>query len=251
MGCEKCHFKGFIEDYPKNSDGEYDGTIIRYHCECRIYDELNEQAEKAWAGLSKIPVDESRLDYKEFLNKDTYVTADLKNFALSLRSALWGLTKPALVVKLVDDTMLMSVWLQDIHENGKKVIDPDFDYETPLRDIRGFIKPDLLIIRLGVKSSRNVATPEVLLEVLENRKQAFKPTWIVDSQDKPFRQGHISWSNDAERMVNRFARIDMTEKIPVNQQAVSRLTPSLSSTTTVINTPVKEDTKPKKPIFSL
>jgi len=215
MSCNKCGGYGFIEKYRTLPDGELSSVIDSYPCECRLFQDLDEQAEKSWTGLSRIPVEEGRLLYKEYLKKDVHVTADLKNFALTLRSALWGLSNPLFVVKVVDENMLMSVWLSGIHEDGKKVIDPDFDYSVPARDILGFNRPDLLIVRLGVKSSRNIATPEVLVDVLENRRGAFKPTWVVDSQDKPFRMGHISWSGEGERILNGFEKIDMTVTVPV------------------------------------
>lgn len=214
MACEKCGGCGFIETPRYLPDGELSSVIDSTPCECRLYKELDEQAERTWAGLSSIPVQEERVFLKEYLSKNMHITSDLKGFALTLRSALWGKANPSFIVKVVDDSMLMSVWLSNIHESGHRVIDPDFDYTVPVRDLLGFTRPDLLIVRLGVKNSRNIATPEVLAEVLSNRKGAFKKTWVIDSQEKPLREGHISWSVDVKYQLESFERVDLTFELP-------------------------------------
>jgi hypothetical protein len=56
--------------------------------------------------------------------------------------------------------------------------------------------PDLLVIRLGVKSARNSAMPEVLLEALAHRSHVGKPTWICDQPTKKLDPSHISFSPD-------------------------------------------------------
>jgi len=225
MSCTKCGGQGFIESFKKLPDGELAPTIYRDPCECLLYKQLDEQADRTWQGLSRVPVEDNRGMFKEYLKQSLYLTSDLKSLALTLRGALWAKGNPNFISKVVDENMLMSVWLSGMHEEGKKVIDPDFDYSVPARDILGFNGPDLLIIRLGIKNSRNIATPEVLVDVLENRRGLFKPTWVVDSQDKPFRMGHISWSTDGERILKDFEHIDLTSVLPT---AVVNTTPSLS-----------------------
>lgn len=228
MTCEKCGGCGFIETPRYLPDGELSSVIDSTACECRLFKELDEQAERTWAGLSSIPVQDDRLFLKDYLNKNMHITSDLKGFALTLRSALWGKGNPTFIVKVVDDSMLMSVWLSNIHESGHRVIDPDFDYTVPVRDLLGFTRPDLLIVRLGVKNSRNIATPEVLAEVLSNRKGAFKKTWVIDSQEKPLREGHISWSLDVKHHLESFERVDLTFELP--QASVSTSNTSMPKT---------------------
>ena len=67
----------------------------------------------------------------------------------------------------------------------------------------------LLIIRLGVKTARNSAMPEVLAETIELRQHLGKPTWVVEETGKPLEEGHISWSRAVEDA------LDGWEKIPL------------------------------------
>lgn len=58
--------------------------------------------------------------------------------------------------------------------------------------------PELLVIRMGVLSYKNVAMPGLILEALKIRQFEDKPTWVVNDPDNPFKAGHLAWSGELE-----------------------------------------------------
>jgi hypothetical protein len=98
---------------------------------------------------------------------------------------------------------MMDAWLHHIPDYEIK--DPDMVINRQTRPTDKYSAlvdltepPDLLIIRVGVKITRNVATPEVLLEALQHRRHMGKFTWVVDLPEKPLMPDHISWSPQVE-----------------------------------------------------
>lgn len=133
------------------------------------------------------------------VDSDARVTASTPWFQAHLRhvavrqSPRWGF-------RVCTDADLMQAWLATAAAQGHEIRDPDaseglskrsLDYMT-LVDIA--IPPTLLVIRLGVKSARNVAMPEVLLEAIRVRTHEGRPTWVWDQPDNPLMEGHLSWS---------------------------------------------------------
>jgi hypothetical protein len=102
--------------------------------------------------------------------------------------------------RVITDIDLLDAWLS----KNVDPFDPDINFQRKGRhgdkDPEVYISlteliepPELLIIRLGVKVARNVATPEVLLEALQHRDHLGKPTWLVDQPIYQLREGHIAY----------------------------------------------------------
>jgi len=69
---------------------------------------------------------------------------------------------------------------------------------------------DLVIIRLGIISYKNVAMPGALKESLRIREVLNKPTWILDDPGKPFEIGHEAYSAElAEYIKIWFDEVDL------------------------------------------
>lgn len=74
------------------------------------------------------------------------------------------------------------------------------------------LRDDLVIVRLGMASVKNVELPNIIKEALSYRASKGKPTWLIDSPDQPFRKGHKAWSEELEGYLvdERFARVKVT-----------------------------------------
>jgi hypothetical protein len=92
---------------------------------------------------------------------------------------------------------------------GKEVLDPDAasvsSEKATLVDLVD--PPELMILRLGVKSARNSAMGEVLLEALKHRAHEGKPTWVVDQPTRRFDPSHLAFSEEALQHIQRWEHI--------------------------------------------
>ena len=171
-------------------------------CECRVLKLLNAQADRAWSGLSDLAV-KKKTPLLDRVGKDTIVIADKSSLSSHLRSALWHSKTPNKFVKVVSDATLMSAWLSTLTMSNSEIYDPDFKRDVKAGSLEDLSEaPDLLIIRLGIKSARNSAMPEVLIEAVELRLHLGKPTWIVTEPDRPLEDGHIAWSRGVDETLD-------------------------------------------------
>lgn len=196
IDCPYCHGRGVVvvpeEERPPFSIGEVTRSCICTHRRDTL---LN--MERGWKGLTKVgPVAGSNLDAQT--ERNLWITASLHDLQKHVgrvafdRGRHWNF-------KVITDVSLLSAWLYSANE----VFDADVHMHrqtAALEDrysrIEDLVEPwDLLIIRLGVKTARNVAAPEVLLEALQIREQLGKATWIVDSPGYPLEIGHISFDD--------------------------------------------------------
>jgi hypothetical protein len=151
--------------------------------------------ERGWKGLTKVgPVRETPL--AEMVRRNCWLTSSLQDLQKHLGRVAFDKGRH-FNFKVITDVSLISAWLYSANE----VFDADAhmhkqtagmeDRYSRIEDlVEGW---DLLIIRLGVKTARNVAAPEVLLEALQIREQQGRATWIVDSPGYPLSPGHISF----------------------------------------------------------
>lgn len=196
MTCDKCGDYGFVQQ----DDGPM-GIPQAIPCECRVVKILNQQAEKAWTGLSALSP-RKKTSLSKVIEKDAIISGDKSALTTHLRTALWLHRKPYRFVKVVTDATLMSAWLSNISLSNSEIYDPDFQRDIKAGSLEDLAEsPDLLVIRLGVKTARNSAMPEVLGETIELRSHLNKPTWVVCEPDKPLEEGHISWSRAVEEML--------------------------------------------------
>jgi hypothetical protein len=144
----------------------------------------------------------------KYTEADLWVTAGQTWFMANLRHIAVR-QPPTWFFKVVSDADLMTAWLSSAVLKGKDILDPDvrrvsLTYVT-LVDL--IIPPQLLVIRLGVKKARNVATPEVLLESLREREHNGLPTWVWDTPRERLAEGHICWSNEVTEYLGTWKHI--------------------------------------------
>lgn len=176
-------------------------------CTCVLKKALEVQARKAWAGLEVVPAKRASL-LKGKVRENLVIKADKAGLMLHLRSALAHHARPEEFVKVVSDATLISAWLSNLARSDSEIIDPDYIRELRVASLEDLAEsPTLLIIRLGVKTARNSAMPEVLAETIELRQHLGKPTWIVEEPEKPLEEGHISWSRAVEDALDGWERV--------------------------------------------
>lgn len=202
--CAVCQGRGRL---PAEGNGPPALTL----CRCVLHQEILANVERGMRGLSKAAkVPSSPL--LKYMDADARVTARTPWFQAHLRHVAvrqpprWGF-------RVCTDADLMQAWLATAALAGHEIRDPDaaeglarrsLDFMT-LVDIA--LPPTLLIIRLGVKSARNVAMPEVLLEAIRVRTHEGRPTWVWDQPDNPLMEGHIGWSPTVVEEISGWAHV--------------------------------------------
>jgi hypothetical protein len=159
---------------------------------------------KAWRGLAAAPkINSSPLI--SYANRNAYITASDFTFRSHLRHV--GIRQGRNWSFCVSsDADLITAWLANVAFSGREILDP----EATSVSLEKFTlvdlvePPDLLIIRLGVKSTRNVAMPEVFLEAISHRHHIGKPTWVVDQSGSRFEVGHLCFSDSAVDILKKW-----------------------------------------------
>ena len=206
--CQKCNGFGYIQ-----IDNGHLGMPQAVPCSCVIKKALANQAKKAWSGLEMIPARRNSL-LKKKVRESIVVTANKSELMLHLRSALVFHEKPEEFIKVVSDATLISAWLSNLGRTNSEIIDPDFIRDLRANSLEDLAEsPTLLIIRLGVKTARNSAMPEVLAETIELRQHLGKPTWIIVEPNKPLEEGHISWSRAVDDALDGWERISLVGSV--------------------------------------
>jgi len=194
--CKLCGGSGVLRADPTDhlhlQRGSHPPSFRR--CRCVLRRDIAANVERGMPGLmdaTRIP--ESPLT--DYLESDLWITASRAWFMAHLRHV--AIRQPPIwYFKVVTDADLMTAWLASAALKGKEILDPDaarvsLSYVT-LPDL--VVPPELLILRLGVKRARNVASPEVLLEALGLRDHLNVPTWVWDNPQERLAEGHICWS---------------------------------------------------------
>lgn len=208
-GCDKCFHTGAIDA------GFTDvGIPITRPCACQIARDIVRNINRAWPNLSSAPKIESS-PLSELTGENVYITASDASLRAHLRhvglrmGAKWGF-------KVHTDSDLMTAWLAPIAIAGKEILDPE---ATAVSTERATLvdltePPELLILRLGVKSARNSAMGEVLLEALYHRAHIGRPVWVVDQPGRLFNPAHIAFSEDALHHITQWERVALDEVGP-------------------------------------
>lgn len=204
--CDKCFGTGYLD---AGTDAR--GIPLTKPCPCQIARDTVRNVNRAWQGLISAPrIDHSPLT--EHTGGNVYVTATDATLRAHLRHVglrggpYWGL-------KVVTDSDLMTAWLSPIGLVGKEILDPDAaTVSTEKATLVDLVDPpELLVIRLGVKSARNSAMPEVLLEALYHRTHVGKPTWVVDQPSRRFDPSHLAFSDDGLHHLQQWSRVVLDE----------------------------------------
>lgn len=249
--CPRCYGRGAID-----LEETHFGVPITRPCECALARDLIRNLEKAWRGLSSAP----RIQSSPLLDSahgDAYITANVPTFKSHLRHVAikqgrnWSFT-------VATDADLITAWLASAALSGKEILDPDAASVSleKLTLVDLVDPPDLLIIRLGVKSARNSAMPEVFLEAISHRFHVGKPTWVVDQPDKKFGPSHIAYSDDASDMLRGWDYYALDSEVPgLEIEMLGRSSPStplaggltLSSVTQASNEGTRRVEQPTPP----
>jgi len=179
--CPVCFGLGFYEDGSTTKVGEtVVGTPVTRPCKYALAQEISYLLDQAHPGLSEAKkVSSSELFGRE--DDDLYITGSMAAFLSHLKfvAIRMGRTRG---VKVVSDSELVTAWLGSVSLGGGEILDPDAaavsSKKLTLVDL--IEPPDLLVIRLGVKSARNVAMCEVFEEALRHRSHRNKATWVYD-----------------------------------------------------------------------
>jgi hypothetical protein len=175
-------------------------------CDCVIRLDVLQNVEKAMVGLSEAPAVKSSplMDREE---DNLWITAG-DEFLAHLRHV--AVRKPITWSLLVaSDAQLTTAWLASIALQGKDILDADaYTVSTKHITIPDLVlPPDLLVIRMGIKVTRNAAASECLGEALNIRFHERKPTWLWDQPGNPLNSGHLFWSDVVARILRPWEQV--------------------------------------------
>lgn len=203
--CPKCHGDGFLRG---DTDGPHPPSYDM--CSCVLLRELRANMERTMSGLSSAPVVESSplLDRER---GNLLVTANDEWFRAHLRHVVVR-NPPTWYARVCSDADLVTAWLATTSLQGNQVLDPDANAvsltHATIADL--VTPPDLLIIRMGIKAARNSACSEVLVEALNLRDHADKPTWVWDTPTQRLVPGHLFHSEAVDGVLRRWERVTET-----------------------------------------
>jgi len=188
--CQLCLGRGAIVSSGAN------GTPTAKRCDCVKFKDVKANVAKIWPQfdlnrVGRLP-EGSRSPLQDYANRNLYVTASEPIFKMHLRhtavrqGAFWG-------ARVHADVSLFEAWFFTAKAKGAEIYDVNVR-DTPLSEYPSIpemvIPPELLILLMGVKNSRNVASPELLRETLKLRDFAGKPTWVVDQPNQIVTETH-------------------------------------------------------------
>jgi len=178
---------------------------------------------RGWSALDEVPLRKSTpLKGKE--NQNLWVTTTDKALKSHLKRVAWDKGRNWFF-RVINDAELMDSWLHNIPDD--EVIDED------VRQARGGWKssaemilsdmvemPALLVIVVGVKTARNSAMSELLLEALNRRAYGGKPTWIIDHPNYRLAVGHLSYDTIIGDLLSDWEKMELTEEGAVKKTKV-------------------------------
>lgn len=200
--CPTCHGDGFLRG---DTDGPHPPSYDM--CSCVLLRELRVNMERAMPGLSSAPVVESSplLDRERgnllVTGNDEWLRAHLRHVVVR--------NPPTWYARVCSDADLVTAWLATVSLGGNQVLDPDANAvsitHATVADL--VTPPDLLVIRMGIKAARNSACSEVLVEALNLRLAANKPTWVWDTPTQRLMPGHLFHSDAVDGVLRRWERV--------------------------------------------
>jgi hypothetical protein len=207
LNCEHCEGTGIVvvpDVFPE-----------RYRtCVCMHLKEIVRNVQAGWPGLikaAKIKGDESEL--WPYMEKNLRVTASLGWFKAHLRWCAFR-KPPPWDFMVVTDVDLMRAWLGSVALAGQEIIDPDAA-SVSLRHLTllDLVEPpELLVIRLGIKTASNKEMPNVLLETLLHRTHIGKPVWVYNDWSSPFDESMRSFSYETSECLSTWPHIEKRVK---------------------------------------
>ena len=201
LNCQVCGGTGMVE-----VEGNDPHPPAFRRCDCALRKDILQNVERGLTGLSSF----SALPSSPLLgceDRNLWVTGG-DEFLPHLRHL--AVRKPVTwSFRVVSDAELVTAWLSTVALKGKDILDADaYMVSTKFLSIPDLVvPPDLVIVRMGIKVARNVASPEVLAEAISIRIHEMKPTWIWDEPERPLNSGHLFWSDTVGRLVKPWPRM--------------------------------------------
>jgi len=179
--------------------------------------DLIANADRGWKGISHASsLKQSPL--LEKVDKNMWITTSYAEMRAHMRYVAFRMN-PLWRFYVYTDVDLMTAWLGSTALKRQNIFDSDVamngaSVSLTMHSLVDLVTPpELLVIHLGVKASRNSATPEVLLEAIQIRVAQGKPVWVFDQPNQPFNYTHIAYSEHAESILQEFDREILKSKV--------------------------------------
>lgn len=225
--CTRCYGSGSLD-----TGQTHMGIPIVKPCLCQQARDIIHNLNAAWTGLSQAPKLEST-PLLEYVTEDLFITASDDTLRQHLRHVgirmgwSWGF-------KVASDADLMVAWLSNAQLVGKEILDPDVaSVSSEKASLVDLIEPPaLLILRLGVKSARNSAMPEVFLETIRHRQYRQRPTWVVDQPTRRLSLGHLCFSDEVSQALAGWDHLTLGDTLspPMNVEMLGGAAANLTLT---------------------
>mgnify|MGYP001599567534 CR=1 FL=1 len=202
--CEKC--KGHGRVYQDNGREPPSAAV----CSCTRRQAVIDNLERGWTGLTNA----RRLDEPSSLlhktKQNLWITAPTDELRAHLRHVALR-RGPRWNFSVYADWDMVYKWLEPIPRRGGELYDADYLGQIPTRlhGLEIIEYPELLIVRLGVKTAPNKAAPEVFLEALMRREHTGKPTWVFDQPIRPLVPGHLCYSKKVIDFLGQWERVHL------------------------------------------
>ncbi len=220
--CPHCGGTGMVEAEPHPPH-----PPIFDRCKCVLYGDVRMNVERGMQGLWG----QARLQMSPLLGREEdnlWITSG-QEFLSHLRYVAVR-QSPTWMFKVVSDAELTTAWLASIAVQGRDILDADaYKVSTRALTIPDLVlPPDLLIIRMGIKVTRNSAASECLGEALNLRSHEGRATWLWDEPHAPLDVGHLFWSDRVALILRPWEHLDNLDS-PSGGGSVKKSS-SLSST---------------------
>jgi len=207
--CKKCHGRGVVP-MPLENPPPFALIEITTPCDCVHDRDILRNVKRGWPALDKVPLRKaSPLQGKG--EQNTWITATHDAFKSHLKRVAVD-KGHSWFFRVINDAELMDSWLRNVEDD--EILDPDVmavrNEHGPSRSVSDTVEiPSLLIIVVGVKSARNAAMPELLLEALNRRAHADKPTWVVDHPLYRLGPNHIAYDQLVGETLKSWEHLDI------------------------------------------
>jgi len=242
-GCQLCLGRGFI------SEG-----VVGRRCTCVRTRDVIANVNKIWPMYQLIKADKlpkgHRSPLMDFVDRNLYITAPEDLFKAHLRATAirqgsdW-------YARVRGDNDLLRAWFFTAKAKGVEIYDVDvadspISEDPSIEDLA--LPPDLLIVLMGVKRTRNVASPETLLEVLKLREFRSKPTWIVDQPNYLLTSDfHLFNEAAITTILEAWNHVELTRHMPVvSQTDPDDILAASSSPSATVTAPTAKPARPGK-----
>lgn len=210
--CLYCRGRGFV-----STDGRRGKR-----CDCVFKRDVLANVRRVWPGfdLMKAKVLKEPSVLRDLVAENAWITGDTESYRAHLRHVVTR-QGPNWFGRVRTDSEMMSGWFAQAKAKAIEIYDIDVNETEALDlDLQDLAEPpELLIMVLGSKRARNVATPEVLEETISIREVLGKPTWIIDQPTYSLEdEAHRCNSPEVLSLLDSFKRVHLD---PLSSKSIS------------------------------